>query len=185
MKTVECITLNNIPEGGNILSSHVFYEIRFLDDGQLMFSARSSPHGNGDIIQRNFCSDCSMCSPAGFRMFISPATLRRWQITNIDVKSVFLQTSYDDREVCVIALAFTDSSIWIGKCQRKIVSSVWLCTLWNAFSEYSINPTTFSNGTEWELFCPANHDLRWSNFCFVVVIILLTNHLVASKHSLT
>lgn len=47
-KSCENIHITNIPDDANILSSHVLYKIKDLDDGSKRCKARIAPHGNRD-----------------------------------------------------------------------------------------------------------------------------------------
>lgn len=85
-KVVKETPLVEIPHKSNIIASHTIYKIKVNDDQSLKRKARIAPHGNEGSLRFSLRSDCSMCPPTGFRIITSTASLKRWRITDIDVK---------------------------------------------------------------------------------------------------
>ena len=115
-KTVRVIDPSSVPAKENIISSHVLYKIKITDGEGLQLKARIAPHGNEDSIKREMRSDCSMCDPTGVRVLISNATVRKWRISKVDVKSAFLQTGPAERSVYVIPPLVSEDrfrSVWL------------------------------------------------------------------------
>lgn len=101
-KTVECVSLTDVPENANVISSHVLYKININDDKSLKLKARIAPHGNEDCMKDDLKSACSMCSSVGLRILLLTASLQKWRLSKIDVKSASLQTGNAARDVYVI-----------------------------------------------------------------------------------
>lgn len=101
-KTVRTVRLPNVAPNANIISRHVLYKVKWNDDLSEKLKARTAPHGNEDCAKQILRSDCSMCPPAGFRLVTSVASIKKWRLTLIDVKTAFFQTGSAGREVCVV-----------------------------------------------------------------------------------
>lgn len=65
-----------------------------------------------------------MCLPAGFRIITSIATLYKWQIFKLDVRSAFVQTGSAEREFYVIPLRESDD---LGKVLRMLLIDAFWC----------------------------------------------------------
>lgn len=100
-KTVECVPRLQIPSNANIITIHVLYKVKVIDDDTFKLKARIAPHGNKDLLKNVLTSDCCVCSPLGFRVVMTCATMMRWSIHKADVKSAFLQTGPAKRDVYV------------------------------------------------------------------------------------
>lgn len=101
-RTVNIIPLAEIPTNANIISSHTIYKIKVNDDQSLKLKARIAPHSNEDSLQFSLRSDCSMCPPLGFRIIASIASICKWRLSKLDVKTAFLQTGEANRDVYVV-----------------------------------------------------------------------------------
>ena len=101
-RTVRVVARSTVPSNANVISSHVIYKIKVNDDESLKLKARIAPHGNEDSLKHEMRADCSMCAPMGIRLLISIATIYKWRLTKVDVKSAFLQTGAAERQVFVI-----------------------------------------------------------------------------------
>ena len=102
IKTVQRVARTSFPANSNVLSSHVVYKLKFLDDQSLKIIARIAPYGKEDSSRDDMRSDCCMCPPLGIRVVLSTAALLKWRIIKIDVKSAFLQTGPAERQIYVI-----------------------------------------------------------------------------------
>lgn len=60
-------------------------------DGQPMGKAQITYHGNEGSIRREIRSNPSMGFLAGYCIMIFTGTLNRWPVTEIDVKSAYLE----------------------------------------------------------------------------------------------
>lgn len=100
-KTAKMCPLSEMPHTANILSSHVIYKLKVDDDRSLKLEASIAAHGNEESARDLLRSDCSMCPPAGFRIVTSIATLMKWRLTKIDIKTAFLQSGKAERDVFV------------------------------------------------------------------------------------
>lgn len=101
-RTVKPVSLAEIPAKANIIASHTIYKLKINDDHSLKLKARIAPHGNEDSSRSLLRSDCSMCPPLGFRIIASLASIRKWRLSKIDVKTAFLQTGQAERDVYVV-----------------------------------------------------------------------------------
>lgn len=100
---VKCVPISNVPSDANIISFHMAYKIKTEDDGFLQLKARIASHGKKNAMKHMMKSDCAMCSPIGIRLILAIAAIMRWNVTNADVKSAFLQTGRADRNVYVLS----------------------------------------------------------------------------------
>ena len=101
MKTVRPVPIQDVPQYGNIISSHTLYKVKRSDDGSLLLKARIAPHGNEDDLKNVLSKDCSTCPPTGLRIVESIAAIKGWTIYKADVKAAFLQTGEAHRDVYV------------------------------------------------------------------------------------
>jgi len=62
-KTVTKVHVSDIPENANIITSHVLYKVKVLDDGSKIVKARIAPHGNKDDLKDNLKKSSATCSP--------------------------------------------------------------------------------------------------------------------------
>jgi len=102
LKTVRHVNLEEIPQGANIISSHVLYKVKDRDDGTRIIKARIAPHGNKDADKDGLKTDSTSCPPIGIRALLSLAVLKKWTLAKIDFKSAFLQTGEATRDVYVV-----------------------------------------------------------------------------------
>ena len=100
-KTVKIVPRDKLPNGANVVNSHVLYKIKKNDDVSLKLKARIAPHGNEDNIKNDLSTDCTTCPPSGLRIVESVASLHGWKVHKADVKSAFLQTGAAMRDVFV------------------------------------------------------------------------------------
>jgi len=99
--TVRKVHVTRVPIGSNVISSHVLYKVKMLDDGTKMLKARIAPHGNKDRERDNLKTDSATCSPVGMRLILSIAVIKKWNLAKIDFKSAFLQSGQAIRDVYV------------------------------------------------------------------------------------
>ena len=102
MKECKKVHVSKVPATANVISSHVLYKIKDLDDGFLQCKARIAPHGNKDKNKENLKTDSSSCPPLGFRILLSVCSLMHWFASKVDIKSAFLQSGPAQRDVYVI-----------------------------------------------------------------------------------
>ena len=101
-KIVKEIPLSEVPEGANVITSHVLYRVKICDDGSHIMKARIAPHGNKDCEKSNLKTDSATCPPVGIRLLLSLASIHKWPIAKVDFKSAFLQTGEAKRDVYVV-----------------------------------------------------------------------------------
>jgi len=101
-KTVRMIHVTKVPQSANVISSHVLYKVKKLDDGSMKMKARIAPHGNKDKEKSTVKSDSATCPPIGVRVACSIATMKRWATAKIDFTAAFLQAGEATRDVYVI-----------------------------------------------------------------------------------
>ena len=101
VKGVEVVAIDEVPDGANIINSHVLYKVKQNDDGSLKLKARIAPHGNEDDMKNLLVSDCTICLPTGLRIVESIASLNGWKLLKADVKAAFLPTGYASRDFYV------------------------------------------------------------------------------------
>lgn len=89
-KQVRRVLICNVPHDANIISSHVFYKVKKNDDHSLKIKAQTAPHGNEERIRNELRTECCMYSLTGIRIILSLATLHKWRLSKVDVKSAFL-----------------------------------------------------------------------------------------------
>lgn len=101
MKTVRKVHISSVPIGSNVLSSHVLYKVKTLNDGSRKIKARIAPHGNKDRDRNKLKTDSAVCTPVGIRV-LSFAVIKGWKLCKIDFKSAFLQPGLAERNVYVV-----------------------------------------------------------------------------------
>jgi len=102
VETVKKVHVSDIPEGANIITSHVLYKVKLRDDGTKMIKARIAPHGNKDDMKDDLKTDSATCSPVGVRVLKSICVTMGWRVAKIDFKSAFLQSGAVERDVYVV-----------------------------------------------------------------------------------
>ena len=102
MTTVREFSVNKVPKGSNVITSHVTYKVKANDDGSLKLKARIAHHGNKDRDRERLKTDSSHCPPTGIRILTSIATIMHWSLAKIDFTSAFLQTGEAKRDAYVI-----------------------------------------------------------------------------------
>ena len=115
MKTVREVSVDKVPKGSNVITSHVIYKVKANDDGKLKMKARIAPHGNKDKDRDLLKTDSAQCLPTGIRILISIAMIMKWLLAKINFFSAFLQTGDAKPDVCAITPQ---------ECNR--ISSYWL-----------------------------------------------------------
>ena len=91
-----------MPGNANVISSHVLYKIKELDDKSLLCKARIAPHGDKDFEKESLKTDSASCQPLGARILLSICTLLHWFPSKVDIKWAFLQSGPAMRDVYVI-----------------------------------------------------------------------------------
>ena len=89
MKTVQEVHVSKIPPNSNIISSHVLYKVKTLDDGSRIVKARIARHGNRDKDKHLLRTDSATCPPLGLRILLSICTIFRWSLAKVDVRLCF------------------------------------------------------------------------------------------------
>lgn len=102
LKTVKIVPISDVPDGANVIGSHVLYKVKKNDDESLKLKSRIAPHGNEDDLKEELTTDCAVISPLGLRIVQSIAALFGWPIDLGDVKTAFLKSGEAEREVYVI-----------------------------------------------------------------------------------
>lgn len=90
---------NSVPRDANIISGHVIYKVKVLDDATFKLKTRIAPHGNEDSDKSLMKTDCCMCLPLGIRVVLATETVRQWRLVRVDVKALFLQSGPAARAV--------------------------------------------------------------------------------------
>lgn len=101
-RAVNAVTRSSVPCSANIIPSHVLYKIKIEKNNALKFKVQIAPHGSEDSIRHELSSNCSIFAPLNVRILIFIATIRKWRLSCVDVKSSFLQTGAAERSVYVI-----------------------------------------------------------------------------------
>jgi len=101
-KTVRSIHCSKVPQFSNVISSHVLYKVKKMDDGSMKMKARIAPHGNKDKFKNDVKKDSATCPPVGIRIALSIASMLKWDTAKIDFTSAFLQAGDATRDVYVI-----------------------------------------------------------------------------------
>lgn len=104
-KSVTEIHASKVPADSNVISSHTIYKIKVGYNGERKLKARIAPHGKEDSLKLHLHYDCSQCAPTGVRLIFSMATIFKWLRSKDDLKSDFLQTGRDERDVYVHPLS--------------------------------------------------------------------------------
>lgn len=86
----------------NIISSHLIYKVKLLDDDALQMKSHIATHENKDALRLDLNTDSATCPPKGILIVLSIAKIKRWKMMKIDFKSAFLQTGKALRDVYVI-----------------------------------------------------------------------------------
>eukprot|EP00171_Calliarthron_tuberculosum_P022021 IDg22021t1 len=122
-KTVREVHVQNVPSNANVISSHVIYKVKILDDGSKLMKARIAPHGNKDRDKHSLKSDSSMCSPLAAYGLVNAGA--KWQehiektLKSIGFMQVILipQLFYlrdDSGDISVIAAKVVDDILFVG-----------------------------------------------------------------------
>ncbi len=90
-KSVEVVSVRNIPRSANVISSHHFFKLKTDDTtGKLKLTCRMVPHGNKDNLRDILRSDSSTAQFQIIRTVLSMAALHRFQLA----KSIYLVFIY-------------------------------------------------------------------------------------------
>ena len=101
-KQVKEIHVSKIPKNSNVITSHVLYKIKTLDDSSLLCKDRIAPHGNKDKYKESLKTDAQTCPPIGLRILLSICVIFNWSLVKINIKSAFLQSGSAERDVYVV-----------------------------------------------------------------------------------
>ena len=101
-QTAKCVPISSVPADANVISSHVIYKVKLLDDNSLQMKSRIAPHGNKDHDRAELKTDSATCPPTGIRILFSVTVIFGWVLVKIDFVSAFLQTGKALRDVYVI-----------------------------------------------------------------------------------
>lgn len=99
---VQKVHFTKVPVDGNIITSHVLFKVKLLDDGSKMIKASIAPHGNKYRERDNLKTDSATCAPVLMRIVLPIATIKNWHLSKIDFKSAFLQSGPACRDVYVV-----------------------------------------------------------------------------------
>jgi len=88
-KTVRSVHVSNVPQNANVISSHVLYKVKKMDDGSMKIKARIAPHGNKDKFKNDLKKDSATCPPVGIRIALSIASMLKWDTAKIDLHLLF------------------------------------------------------------------------------------------------
>lgn len=81
----------------------MLYKIKIEENDALKLKARIALHGNEDSIKHDLRSDCSMYASLDALTLISIATVCKWRLSRVDVRSAFLQTGAAEHSLYVIS----------------------------------------------------------------------------------
>lgn len=101
-KTVSKVHISKIPQGANIITSDVLYNVKLVDDGSKMRKVRIAPHGNKDRMRSELKKDSANCSPAGRRIALSMSAIMKWSVVIFDFSATFLQSEEAKRDFYVV-----------------------------------------------------------------------------------
>lgn len=123
-KTVRKVPVRKIPVGCNVISSHVLYKVKVLDDGSKIVKARIAPHCNKDRERENLKTDSTVCSPVSIRIVLSIAFYQGRNLAKIDFKSAFLQSGQG--QLKIFAVKIVDDVPFAGQPEalRSVVGQV-------------------------------------------------------------
>ena len=93
--------MSKIQKDSNVITSHVLYKRKTLDNSYLQCKARITLHGNRDEYKKHFKTDAQTCPPVGLRILLSICVICNWCFVKIDIKSAFLQSGSAERDVYV------------------------------------------------------------------------------------
>lgn len=102
LANAEKVHVSNVPKDANVITSHVLYKVKQVDDGTKILKARIAPHGNKDREKNKMKTDSATCPPIGMRILFSLASMLLWTLMKIDFESAFLQTGPAKRSVYVV-----------------------------------------------------------------------------------
>lgn len=90
----------------NILSSHIIYKIKRLNDNDLKMKARIFSIGNDAQARYTLKTDLPSCAPVSIHVIVSMGhTLSKWRLTKFYFLGVFHQTGHALCDVYVTPLA--------------------------------------------------------------------------------
>lgn len=75
---------SSVQENTNIISIHITYRLKQLDDNDLEMKARSAPHGNKDQDRETPKLYLTSDPPVSIPVVASVSTLFKWLLTKID-----------------------------------------------------------------------------------------------------
>lgn len=82
----------------NLISIHVLFKGKAMENDLLKTEARISFHGNEENQRYETRSDCSICISLGICALQPTAALCNWRLPEIDVKSAFPQTGHASKD---------------------------------------------------------------------------------------
>lgn len=102
MENCDQIHESKVPRDSTVISSHVLHKVKVADTETLLCEARIAPDCNMDPERFHLKTDFVSCHPLGIRIFLSVCTLYSWLLSNIGIKSAFLQSGAATRDFYVI-----------------------------------------------------------------------------------
>ncbi len=101
-KSVEVVSVKDIPRFANVISSHHFLKMKTDDHtGKLPLSCSLVPHGNKDDLKDILRSDSLTAQFPIIRTVLSMAALHRFQLAKIDIYGAHLKSKDIERDICV------------------------------------------------------------------------------------
>lgn len=96
-KEIECSFVNSctnihnsaVPADANIISTHVLYKLKALDDGTKLCKSRIAPHVSNGRDHGDLKTDSASCPPLCFRVLLSICALLQFYVGKVDIKMHF------------------------------------------------------------------------------------------------
>ena len=123
METVREVSINNVAEGSNIITSHVTYKFKANYDRSLNMKARIWPNGNTDKYSNLLKTNSVQCPPTDIRILASINTIMKRPFSRIDFVSAFRQNDFARGDV------YCDTSPWMPKIEllASVNFGIWAC----------------------------------------------------------
>ena len=93
--------LLELPPRSNNISSHHFFSIKKVSDGNLKLKCRMVPHGNRDREKTGLRTDSATAQFAAIRILLSLAVLLNFRLSSIDISGAYLQADPLTRDIFV------------------------------------------------------------------------------------
>lgn len=143
VNTVTRVPLMAAPVDANIISSDLLYNVIGEDCDRLNMKACIAPHGNKDSARLDLRRVCSMYAPHSIHMLISLATIKKCNITKLDVNSASLQKGAASRNMYFVPLRESGD---YGKCIWLVSTTAYNLLKENANSEIQSDESLLNIG---------------------------------------